>query len=343
MEELQIFDIATAENPTDAKAFYYFGNLLYFLEHKANAITAWEESAQLDPKFGLTARNLGFAYDREGNSAQAITWYEHSIRMDATNPRTFTEIDQVYQKIGKPAKERLALLQKNLKTVMRHDDAVMRLLGLYHETGDYDKSIKILDTRHFHVWEGSGQIHEIFVDAHLLKGISLTNRRRYDEAIKHFALADSYPDNLEVGRPDNGGQFAKIYYYMGKAYAAKGDKDKARECFVKAVVEPRGRSRGISEREMFRAMALQELGEKAKANDLIAACKTYIETQLSSRSLIDEFSKFGEDGTPSQRLSQIFYLNGLASYAQGDKTKANEEFAKAIRANRNMIWPKLFQ
>ena len=346
LEELHIFDIATSENPADAKAYYYLGNLLYYLEQKNEAITAWEKSANIDPKFGQTGRNLGFAYDREGNSTQSILWYEKSILVDPANPRTFSEIDQVYQKTGKPVKERLALLQKNLNTVMKHDEAVIRLLGLYHEMGDYDKSIKIMDTRHFHLWEGSSQIHNMFVEVHLLKGLSLANRKKYDDAIKQYAIADTYPDNLELGRWwDYGDHYPKIYYYMGKAYAAKGDMDKAKECFNKAIVDLRSPSsiRNVSERDMYRAMAYQELGEKARADELVNACKKYVEAQLTSRNLIDEFSKFGEDGTPSQRLAQLFYLTGLAYYAQGDNTKANEEFAKAVRANQNMIWPKQFK
>ena len=342
IEELPVFDLATSLYPADAKAFYYTGNLYYYLDHKEQAITAWEKSAQLDPKFGLTARNLGFAYEREGDNDQAITWYERSIRNDSDNPRVFVEIDRLYQKKGIPAKERLALMQKHLNTVMKHDDAVIRLAGLYNETDDFDKAIKILDTRHFHVWEGSGQVHEIFVDAHLLKGLSLANRKRHDAAIQEYAKADTYPANLEIGRPDNGGQYTKIYYFMGIAYAAKGDKAKAKECFDKAVVEPRGRSRVITERELFRAMAYQELGEKEKADELIEAGKKYVEEQLSSKSLIDIYSKFGEDGTQSQLLAQLFYLNGLAFRAQGNHAKATEEFTKAMKANQNMIWPKLF-
>jgi hypothetical protein len=61
-----------------------------------------------------------------------------------------------------------------------------------------------------------------------------------------------------------------------------------------------------------------------------------------SSSPIDEYSKFGEDGTQSQRLAQVFYLSGLVHYAKGDLSKANEEFAKAVKANQNMICPKQF-
>ncbi|MDR1454982.1 MAG: DUF5107 domain-containing protein [Tannerella sp.] len=341
LEEIDLLKTAVAENPTDAKGFFYLGNLLYYLGQKDGGIEAWEESARLDDAFGLAHRNLGFAYNRAGETEQAVAQYENAIRADPGNPKVFTEIDQLYEKTGKPARERLALMRKNLKTVMMHDDAVIRLLSLYNETGEYDRAIRIMDTRHFHVWEGGGEVRDIFVDAHLLKGLKLAAAKKYDAAIQEYAIADTYPDNLEVGRPDNDGSRAKTYYYMGLAYAAKGDRVKAGECFEKASAGPRGSQRAFrSERDIYRAMAYRQLENPSAARELIEACRKYADEQLQSGSLVDEYSKFGEDGSQSQRLAQIFYLQGLIHYAEGDKTRANESFGNALKASRNMIWPR---
>lgn len=81
---------------------------------------------------------------------------------------------------------------------MKHDDAVMRLLTLYNAESKYDKSIKILNTRHFHLWEGGGQVHDIYADSHILKGMQFLKRKQYKEAIREFDLANQYPSNLEV-------------------------------------------------------------------------------------------------------------------------------------------------
>ena len=208
---------------------------------------------QIDGRFGLALRNLGFAYGREGRTDEAVAQYEKAVRADAGNPRILTELDRLYERTGMPARERLARLEKSLKTVMKHDDAVVRLLGLYNETGEYDRAIRILDSRHFHVWEGGGEVHGIFVDAHLLKGLKLAAAKKYDAAIREYAAADTYPERLEVGRPDSGGPRAKIYYYMGLAYAGKGDRAKAEECFAEASAGARGgRGFGVPNR-MFTA------------------------------------------------------------------------------------------
>ena len=77
----------------------------------------------------------------------------------------------------------------------------MRLLQVYNDTGNYDKAIKIMNTRHFHLWEGGGQIHNIYVASHILKGQSYLDKKKYDKALKEFELATLYPANLEVPAP----------------------------------------------------------------------------------------------------------------------------------------------
>ena len=77
-----------------------------------------------------------------------------------------------------------------------------------------------MDTRHFHLWEGGGQVHDIYVDSHMLKGMQLLKRKQYKEAIREFDLANQYPANLEVAPSPRGGYEAKVYYLSGIAYEA---------------------------------------------------------------------------------------------------------------------------
>jgi tetratricopeptide (TPR) repeat protein len=346
LEETDILLTALQTNPADSRGAFYLGNLLYYLDQKADGIAYWEKAVQAEPLFARAHRNLGFGYSRANETAKAIASYEQSVKADPTDPRVFLELDQLYEQAGKPAKERLALLEKNVKTVLRHDDAVIRLLTLYNETGAYDKSIRIVDQRHFHVWEGGGQVHGVFVDAHLLQGIKLLKAKKYSAAIKEFETADLYPDNLEVGRPAGGGHSAKGFYYMGEALKQMGNAAKANECFETAAqstnIRIRNRGNIPSEELYFRALALRELGRASEADNLIKTLKDGVSQQLSSQTLIDEYSKFGEDGSRSERLASLHYLNGLVFLAQGDEAQAHESFRLALRMNQNLIWPKQF-
>ncbi len=144
---------------------------------------------------------MGFGEGQKGNFDKAIEYYDMAIKANPSDPMLFTESDKLCEKAGMDAKTRLKRLESHLPTVMKHDDAVMRLLQAYNETGNYDKAIKIMDTRHFHLWEGGGQIHNIYVASHILKGQSLLDKKKYDKALKEFKLATLYPANLEVPAP----------------------------------------------------------------------------------------------------------------------------------------------
>jgi tetratricopeptide (TPR) repeat protein len=341
LEETEILQAALQMNVSDSKGAFYLGTLLYYLDQKDKGIEAWEKAVEAEPLFARANRNLGFGYSRAGETAKAIAAYEQSVKAGPTDPRVFLELDQLYEQSGKPAKERLALLEKHRKTVFLHDDALIRLLTLYNETGAYDKGIKILDSRHFHVWEGGGQVHGIYADAHLLKGIKFLNAGNYAAAIKEFETADLYPGNLEVGRPAGGGHSAKGFYYMGEACKRMGNRAMADSCFETAAEATGFRRRtALSEDLYFRTLALRELGRTAEAGDLLRTLKEEVAQQLNSPVTVDEYSKFGEDGSRSERLANLHYLNGLACLAEGDRAKAKDAFNLALRMNQNLIWAK---
>ena len=342
LEEIDILECALNEQPSDYAAAYYLGNLYYFLNQHEKGIASWEKSAQLNPKFYHTFRNLGFACNRSGNVQKAVTTYEQAIALDKNDPRLFSELDQLYEKTHKPARERLALLEKNIKTVYKHDDAVVRLLMLYNETGAYNKSLALLDSRHFHVWEGGSQVHNIFVDANLMDGLKKMDSKKYPAAIDAFKKADSYPVNLELGRPYGGGHSAKGFYYMGDTYKLMSNPTKAAEAYGIAANVLIPRDETASESAFYKAMALREIGKRTDADNVIEAMKKEVERQLNSASLIDEYSKFGEDGSDSDRLAHLSYLQGLIAYAEGDTGLTKTLLQKALLINSGMIWPKLF-
>jgi tetratricopeptide (TPR) repeat protein len=363
-EEIKILEAVIAANPKHPGGYYYLGNLLYYLEQKELAIKSWETTAALDATFGQVLRNLGFAYSQAGDTDQAIAAYEKAVALEVVTPRLLIELDKLYEKVQKPVADRLALYEEFETVVMKHDDAVIRLLAMFNQAGKFDRAIEILDTRHFHVWEGGGEVHRYFVDAHLLAGMKkmdeaqiaarsvsdgandptghLRSRLLFLEAVKDFELADTYPDHLEVGRPaGRAGNSAKVFYFMGKAYQGLGDSAKAKECF-ELVGQSRRDRRNADELSFFVGMAYKELGRQAEADTEINALADAVNRQRESRELIDQYSKFGEDGSRSERVAQLQYLLGLVHLARGEKEQADKEFQTAIKANPDLIWARQF-
>ncbi|UCC23618.1 MAG: DUF5107 domain-containing protein, partial [Planctomycetota bacterium] len=178
-ESIDVLNSAISHNPSDGRAWYYLGNLLYDNQPE-DAIKAWEKSAQLDDKFATVHRNLGWAYHRtENNVKQAVAHYEKAISCDSTDPRLYAELDVLYELEGTSPQKRLALLEKNHNTVIQRDDSLLRKIMLLVQVGRYDDAIQFLTNHHFHTREGGGQVHDVYVDAYLLRGAEKFKNKNY--------------------------------------------------------------------------------------------------------------------------------------------------------------------
>ncbi|MCK4639547.1 MAG: tetratricopeptide repeat protein, partial [Bacteroidales bacterium] len=122
-ESIEMLQTAFRNNPEDARAPYYLGNLFYDYQPE-NAIIEWEKSRALDNNFATVNRNLGMAYARVENDIQkAIASLEKAVACDSSDPRLFYELDVLYEAGCVSPEKRLVLLQKNHQTIVGHNDA----------------------------------------------------------------------------------------------------------------------------------------------------------------------------------------------------------------------------
>ena len=181
------------------------------------------------PARTILRANILLAVDRNGK--QPMTVQEAAIAFN-TSATTVQNVRTRYGEKGLDATiQRQKRLEAGLKTVMKYDDAVIRLLKVYNETGNWNKAIKIMDSRHFHLWEGGGEIHDIYVMSHILKGKSLLDKKAYKRAMEEFRLATLYPENLEVPAPAKSVTIEDVISEMRQElndnYAKFGDEDSA--------------------------------------------------------------------------------------------------------------------
>ncbi len=334
LESIAVLNEATAKNPSDARAAYYLGNLLYD-NQPAKAVQAWERSSRLDGAFPTVHRNLAFAYSHvENDVPKAIAGLEAAIASDKNDPRLFYELDVLYEAGGVAPEKRLALFESNRKTVAQRDDALSRLIALYIKASQYDKAIELLTTHHFHTWEGGGRIHDVYVDAYLLRGRAKAARGRHAEAVKDYEAAMLYPENLEVGRPDRDRGLCRIYFLLGAAHEALNQPEKAREYFDKAAAI-RLRASTLS---YYKGLALTRLGREEEADkvfdEMIDSAKPGDTTEF--------FAKFGEKQAHNIKRARTHYLLALAYMGKGDRAKARQELEKTLELNINHLWAGVY-
>jgi len=337
LESIPVLKKAEEINPQDARAPYYLGNLL-FDEQPAAAMKEWEKSRALDPRFATVHRNLAIAYQQvERDVQKAVTSIEKAVELDPSDARLFFELDALYERAGTAHSKRIEILEKNRATVEKRDDAASRLVLLYVQTGRYDEAARLLADRHFNVWEGSLGLRGAYEDVHLLKGLSRFRDKDYRGALADYQKALEFPLNLENAWPYRGGRMPVIYYFIGTAYEASGDAQKAKDSYTKAV-EAKQREEW-SDLRYYEALALKKLGAADKAETLLSGLMNFASVEPGSG--VDFFSKFGEREPLNVRQARLHYLRGLVYQGRGNAAAAKSEFEKALALDVNQLWARV--
>ena len=344
LESINVLKSVIKNNPADARASYYFGNLLYYFGQSENAIKEWEKSKNLDSAFPTVHRNLGLAYTRvKNNIPEAISSLEKAVACNGNDPVLYCELDELYEEGGVSPQKRIELLEKNQDTVLKRDDVFLREIILYVVLGQYDKAIDLLANHHFHVWEGEEvRVHNVHVDAHLLRGENSFKEKRYEEALKDYEKALDYPENLEAGKPYHGGRYSQIYYFIGTAYEASGDTEKSRKFYEKSVAIQCdwtliGQIIDWAGVCYCQGLAFRKLGQEDKADRIFDGLVKFGMERLSAAPAIDFFAKFGGKESERSRTVHANYLLGLGYLGKGKRTKAKIEFEKVLKLNPSHI------
>lgn len=336
-ETIKVLNSAINKNPNDARAHYYLGNLLYDYQPE-NAILEWEMSRSIDNSLGILHRNLGFAYfHSENNLQKTIESMEKAITYNPTDARYYLELDQMYERNGTSPEIRLALLQKNHKTVIQRPDALSREITLLVQTGNYDRAIELMTDYTFHIWEGSGGIHDTYVDACLLRGQNKLKLKKYEDALQDFKKALEYPENFQVGKPNRDEGELKINYFIASAFELLKDKSKADEYFKKSIsfnADP-------GDVLYYQGLAYEKINEKSKADSIYDILIEYGNNILKNNIRTDVFAKFGERESRNARNANAHYLIGLGYLGKQKKEEAKSQFNEAIRLNINHLWAKI--
>lgn len=337
-ETVEVLLRAQEVNPEDGRAPYYLGNILFEQQPK-RAVEQWKKSVSIDDGLYLSQRNLGVASARVSNDmAKAVQYLEKAVELNPGEPRLYYELDLLYEAAEKPPPDRLKLLVEHHNVVKQRDDSYSREILLLVETGDYNRAVELLRNHHFHVWEGGGQIHNIYVDAHILRGHESFQKKQYDKALQDYLRALEYPENLEVGRPGHGGRAVQVFYFIGRAYESLGNAEQARAFYLDSI-EPK---RGLSELSYFQALSLEKLEKRHEALVIYQKLIDLGKERLEASTSLDFFVKFGEKQSAAKRYAQAHYLLGLGYLGQGNTEKARTEFKEALDLNINHVWAKYF-
>lgn len=315
LAEMVLLETAIGENPADARALYYLGNLLYDRRRHQEAIAMWERAARLDPRFATTWRNLGFAYfnvAHDGERAQQA--FARARELAPDDARILYEQDQLLKRIGVSLAERLATLTANQSLVERRDDLSVELASLLNSTGEPERALALLLSRNFGPWEGGeGQVLGQYIRANVLLAQRELGRGRADKAVKRLEAAENPPANLSEAKHLLL-NVSMIDYWLGEALSACGKHERAIQRWERAAAQKgdfqQMQVQFISETTYWSALSLRRLGREDEASELLRAIDDhasefeqqtpridYFATSLPAMLLFDENLKGRQDIT----------------------------------------------
>lgn len=331
IEDEKVLTTAAAYHPNDAKPLYYLGNLLYDKQPQ-RAIECWEKAVQLEPSLAIAWRNLGFGYYRhQQDIPKAIVAYEKALSLKKDEPVYYAELDPLYELNNSPIEKRAKLFEGVNHIVKQRDDAFVREIKVLNLSGQAEKSVEYLSNSVFHFREGSSQVSDMKVDAHLLLGSKYLAENKKNQALSEFLkTAGSKADNENADARD-----PQINYFIGLAYDAMGKKQEAKSYFSKSVAQT-VKNQGII--SYYQGLSHLKLGNKEKANAIFHQLIEEGTRQLTLKTEVDFFAKFGERETENVRLSNANLLIGLGNKGLGNCNIAKENLKKAVELSVSNLW-----
>ena len=236
LEEKLILEYAVSLLPAAPKAHYFLGELLYDKKQYAAAICHWQAAVREMPDLAPAHRNLSIACYNHGDKRLAAGEIASACRLEPGNSRFLLEQEQLFKRLERPVKERLALLEEHKEIIPDRYALMLAYVSLLNQDGQHEKALDLLTHYAFHVWEGGeGKVADEYKTALFALAEKALSDGRPEEAIAYAERTLTYPVNLGEGKlenvPDN-----RAWYVMGCAYKAMNDGSRAKECFEKATI-----------------------------------------------------------------------------------------------------------
>ncbi len=319
VKSIPVLKDVISNNPDDAIALMYYGDLMYYLRRHEEGIASWEESYRIRPVNFRVTRNLAISkFMTDNNLANAIKLLEDSYA-DNQSLRSFTELEQFYN-LAKDYKKLESFYDNNEKMLRLKGEYALEAAKLYTTVGRYKDAQNVLANTFYNAIErgmGTPVRHSVYSETRTREAESLISQKNFSEAIKVLSESYEYPSYLDEAVP-NYPVTVKADYLSGLAYKGLGQKSNAKRSFQKASDQAVNvRSAAV----VYKAMAMKETGRVKEAEDLV-------NTLISELKKVDPPSGNGQPGAPQEINPKNSYILSLAYDFLGDK----ESSAKYLEA-----------
>lgn len=339
LEEIIVLQAAFKANEKDANALYYLGNFWYASRQYNEAQECWEKAVTLDDENAISYRNLALLYyNKTDQKTKAKEYLERAFSLDKKDARLLMELDQLYKKMNVSVQERLDFLELHEDLTNSRDDLYLEKISLYNFKGEHYTSLKLLELRQFHPWEGGeGKVPFQHINTHVELAKMELDQNNPDKAIAHLEAAQSYPHNLGEGKLF-GAQENDIFYWLGCAYELLDKMADAKNAWTVAAEGLSVPSPAIfyndqqPDKIFYQGLALLKLGQIEDAHRRFNNLLNYGEEHMEDQAKLDYFAislpdlLIWEEDLQQRNRIHCQYLIGLGALGLGQYERATEAF-----------------
>ncbi len=334
LEEIAILLNAQERLPHSPEPSYMLGNIFYHNERYREAIEQWKKAITIDDTHAYSYRNLAIAYfDKLGDKRAARICMERAFDLDK-DPRIFYELQQLLKNSDTDDDYRMNLYQTYQDIMEKRDDMYLDYIILLTKKNEFEKAIKLMNSRTFHIYEGGeGKITKHHGWMYTLKAIEHLKDKDIKKALASLDFGTIIPKTYGEAKSWFA-QEAHLYYYKAKI---EKDEKKKEELLKEASKNPSA----ISEISIFRALALQELSQFDEAQKVL---QEMIEKGEDLIANCDRRSYFGVGATTPMPFeydhekinkTEGHILKSFALLALGERQRSKEEIDKATKLSPN--------
>ena len=284
--------------PGDALALALIGHWMYDKNRYDSAISHWRmsiHSGAAVPVAVVVHRNLAIAaYNVQHDPERAASHYREALRLKPDDPKLWSEFDQLCERRGIPAIERLSDFEKRIDVIGQRDDLIVTFAHLLVETGRAAEAIDLLTSRRFQPWEGGeGRVLGAWDRALLALSRTALDQGDSHAAVRLMESALNPPLSLGEGRHTLA-NIAEIQLMAGDANEASGDRDRAVQHWQQAAASTGGFTdmapTHFSTQTIFAVIALRRLGHDNEADALAQALSEWADWFSTQPAAIDFFA-----------------------------------------------------
>ncbi|MBQ3055611.1 MAG: DUF5107 domain-containing protein [Oscillospiraceae bacterium] len=333
LEDIAVLTYAIEQDSTAANACYYLGSLYYDRFRYDEAASLWNEGIRRDKTHGKIWRNLALYYfDKAGDAATAKSCMEQALKYKH-DPRLLLEYQQLLKNMNYTPEQRLKVYDEYPDLLAERDDCYLDRLTLISQTGDFKRAIDLAKAKRFHIYEGGeGKLTKQHAWMHVLYGNALTAEGKTEEAKAAYLDGVNMPKSYGEAKTFFN-QEAHIFYFLGRLCEQVGED--AKSAYEEAAIY----KAAVSELSLFRALALNKLGQNTEAEAVLSEMLSVAENFIQNSDLRTYYGVGSPSPMPFEydivknNMTDGSILKAFALLGFGKPAEAEEAMAVARKYN----------